>query len=579
MTKRAVLYARVSGDDRKNATSGIDNQVKDCQKYAQDRDYEIVGVFSEEPDKPTSGADWLPEIEKILALAEQGAFDVLVVREIDRLARNRFKQLSIELHLEELGLAIEYVIGQYEDSDEGRLFKGMVSEFAEYERNKIRRRLHGGIYNHVRAGNIKTGGCATPYGYDLSEVGGRRMLVVNEFEAEIVQLMFQLRAVKGYAFPAICKYLDEHEIPKPMKGKAHKANTDKEKNLGWSRGTVAGILANEVYVGRWYYRKTKRVKNPKTKKTKHIPRPKSEWILVNVPSIITDELFQAAQKQGKRNKREKGKQHRHHYTIGGMVKCGRCGKSMSGITTTPNARNKQPTSYYVCNARLHKKNYGYSCDNPYVRAERIEACIWEYVKTILLDPERLKVELENYQAMQSAEVQPFLNLIESSQKKLAELQEEKERLIKAYAAGVLSLDELATQKTDLEKQIKDVTKTIAELQSEVEPNLLSPQDIATIESYEVQIREGANLSDDDPQLQRQIFKHLHMEVVIDEQEGLQQADVRCVLGQFRLLPNNETGSCINRNNVPLAPGVPHVYRVLLPPPLSRTILDRRCGWC
>lgn len=60
---KAVLYARVSGDDSKYATSGIDSQLKDCRKYAQAKGYEIVGEYFETPDKATSGADWLPELE------------------------------------------------------------------------------------------------------------------------------------------------------------------------------------------------------------------------------------------------------------------------------------------------------------------------------------------------------------------------------------------------------------------------------------------------------------------------------------------------------------------------------------
>ena len=37
MMKRAVLYARVSGDDRKYATSGVDGQLDDCRKYANEK--------------------------------------------------------------------------------------------------------------------------------------------------------------------------------------------------------------------------------------------------------------------------------------------------------------------------------------------------------------------------------------------------------------------------------------------------------------------------------------------------------------------------------------------------------------
>ncbi len=82
MTKRAILYARVSGDDTKYATSGIESQLGDCRTYAQKQGYAIVGEHFETPEKATSGADWLPEIEALLKLACTGTFDVLVSSEV-----------------------------------------------------------------------------------------------------------------------------------------------------------------------------------------------------------------------------------------------------------------------------------------------------------------------------------------------------------------------------------------------------------------------------------------------------------------------------------------------------------------
>ncbi len=126
----------MSGDDRRTATSSIDGQLAECRRYCEQRGYHVVGEVFEDPEKATSGANWLPELDRILMLASSRAFDILVVREIVRLGRNRFKQMSVEIELESHGVLVEYVIGQFEHSAEGRLLKGMMSEFAEYEREK-----------------------------------------------------------------------------------------------------------------------------------------------------------------------------------------------------------------------------------------------------------------------------------------------------------------------------------------------------------------------------------------------------------------------------------------------------------
>lgn len=109
MSKRAILYARVSGDDRQNVTSSIDGQLELCRDYASKKGYKIIGEHFEERDKHTSGADWLPELDRILTLSQNGNFDVLIVRGVDRLARNRFKQLSVKTALNRAGVSIEYV--------------------------------------------------------------------------------------------------------------------------------------------------------------------------------------------------------------------------------------------------------------------------------------------------------------------------------------------------------------------------------------------------------------------------------------------------------------------------------------
>ena len=51
-------------------------------------------------------------------------------------------------------------------------------------------------------------------------------------------------------------------------------------------------------------------------------------------------------------------------------------------------------------------------------------------------------------------------MLESNRAKLVKLEVEKGRLIDAYKAEVLSLDELANQKVDLDRQIDELTCAI-----------------------------------------------------------------------------------------------------------------------
>ena len=316
---------------------------------------------------------------------------------------------------------------------------------------------------------------------------------------------------------AIANYLDKHNIQKPISAKK-----------GWSHGTLNNILKNETYVGRWYYRKSMEFKDPKTGKIKRKRRPKKEWLMVAVPPIVSEKIFKAAQEHRQANKR-RGKQRKNIYALGGRLKCGHCLNRMSGITRKDRG-NKQ---YYVCNVRHGKGRYtsAQPCNSPYYIVSEIDNAIWQWLKSILLYPERLQKELEKFQEKQMSEFQPLLNMLKSSQEKLGELQDEKERLIKAYTSGVLGLDEIASQKTDLDKRINDLTQAIQELTVELKPKLLSKEEIQTIEDLAAQVWQGADLTDEDTETQREIFRLLQMEVTLSVEDGEQWADVSCILGQ------------------------------------------------
>mgnify|MGYP001552472036 CR=1 FL=1 len=68
-------------------------------------------------DRGASGASFeRPELNTALDMARAAGFEVLVVREIDRLSRNLAKQLIVEEELKRNGVQIEYVLVEYADT-------------------------------------------------------------------------------------------------------------------------------------------------------------------------------------------------------------------------------------------------------------------------------------------------------------------------------------------------------------------------------------------------------------------------------------------------------------------------------
>ena len=139
-------------------------------------------------------------------------------------------------------------------------------------------------------------------------------------------------------------------------------------------------------------------------------------------------------------------------------------------------------------------------------------------------------------------------MIASNKLLLAELEVNRTRLIQAYTAGVLSLDELAIQKTDIEKQINDLQLAVQDLQAELDPKLLSMEDIASIEEIAAHVREATGLTDDDPKTQHMLFQLLDVNVMLSCKENQRWADLECVFGQQRLSTGYNTTLFIARKS-------------------------------
>src|SRR5829696_1462204 len=192
MNKRAVSYARVSSDDRGKDSRNLSGQLEMCREYAVEKGYILIDEMAED-DRGASGASFeLERLGQVLEMAKNHEFDVLIVREIDRLSRNLAKQLIVEEELLRAGVKIEYVLGDYADTPEGNLMKHVRAVIAEYEREKIKERIQRGKRLKVKAGSVMLALNRPPYGYHIVKDGPMRRLEIYEPEAEVIRMIFHL---------------------------------------------------------------------------------------------------------------------------------------------------------------------------------------------------------------------------------------------------------------------------------------------------------------------------------------------------------------------------------------------------
>jgi DNA invertase Pin-like site-specific DNA recombinase len=121
-----------------------ESQLLDLQQLASQRGFEVVQVYS---DHGVSGARLKrPALDRLMADARRGRFQVLAIWSIDRLARSTRHFLELLDELQQLG--IEFVSLRENLDTAGSLGRAVViiiSAIAELERNLIIERVRAGM--------------------------------------------------------------------------------------------------------------------------------------------------------------------------------------------------------------------------------------------------------------------------------------------------------------------------------------------------------------------------------------------------------------------------------------------------
>ncbi len=524
MTKRAVLYARVSGDDRGKEGRNLAGQLEMCREYALDHGWQIVEELAED-DRGASGADLqLPQLGKVREMARTGAFDVLVVREIDRLSRSLAKQLVVENELERSGVEIVYVLGKYPDTPEGNLHKHVRAAVAEYERLVIRERVARARQLKIAAGHVVTRGNG-PYGYRVAERDGQYELVIHEPEAEIVRQIFHWYTVGDedgtpLTTYAIQKQLNAMQVP--TYADARPGLYPKKRGYGeWARSAIQAILGNETYAGTWRYRGAAEMGD-------------GDWREVAVPAIISRVTWEHARARQARRSHLGRRIVVYDCLLRNRVRCDSCGASAQ---VQPKAdRGGRRRRYYRCAAACGHlySNYARPCNAPLFRVDAVDRAVWEWVRSLLTSPAVLEQGHRALYAEEDRDVALRRARLASIDKLLAENGSELRRLLDAYLAGDLTMEMLATRRDELEAAAADLARERGDLQRRLEPPTLPPEQLADLRQFAARVADGLARSDADFAFRREVIEGLDVSIRLAVEDGAKVVIARGLLGGQKL---------------------------------------------
>ena len=524
MTKRAVLYARVSGDDRGKDGRNLASQLDMCREYAQQNDWHIVAEMAED-DRGASGASFeLPQLDRIREMASNGEVDILVVREIDRLSRNLAKQLIVEEELKRAGVQIEYALAEYPDTPEGRLNKHIRATIAEYEREKISERMTRGRRLKVQAGNVITHG-QTSYGYTLGEVDGKTMLIIHEPEAKIVRSIFTWfvhgdESGKPLSIRSITRKLEGIPTREDISGRRGK----KRRYGEWSKSTIYGMLTNETYAGVWRYSKNR---------GKRTTPPIESQATVQVPAIVSRKVWDAAQERCLENRRTCRRNRKYRYLLSGRLTCGECGARVIGHTMI-DRRYDRKYVYYHCPALNYPEHYpGHTCTGMRFRVDQVDEVIWDWIKSLLTEPQKLMEGLAARREKQDEENAPIRERLRVVDDLLAENRRQQERLLDLYLNSDFPKEVLMDRKGRLETTIEALEKERTNLRVHLEARTLTAEQIQTIQDFAVKMAKGLTEADADGSFEsrQQILEQLHVQAILAMEDGEKVVHACCILGE------------------------------------------------
>lgn len=426
--RQAALYARVSTrNQEKEAT--IESQLSLVETYAKENGFEIAKKHRF-IDEAVSGSRLSRRgLDRLRDCAKARAFEVVLCLEPERLARSLGIQQVVLEEMNRYGVDFIFLDQPELAKDaHGQFWLQMRGAVAEYERTLISDRMRRGRLHRLR--QRQTVPTQAPYGYHYQPATHERQSYWNvvEKEAQIVCQLYSWYAEGKVTIGDLVCSLNEQAIPSPRKSL-------------WSNATVGRLLRHPAYKGTAYYNRHQSdlsaIGLPRRSGRGHLShpryneRPADEWILCPVPAIVDESLWAKVQQQLKMNSQFAKRNAHRSYLLRGLLVCHVCGHTLQGRSQ----KNGHPR--YVCpyGRKLCPPNIPKHTTS--IRADLVEPITWESLQQLLDNPQRIE---DAWAALHQQKPEPSnLLFLERRRKTLIK---ERNRLIDAYQADVLTLEEL-----------------------------------------------------------------------------------------------------------------------------------------
>lgn len=395
-----VAYCRVS-TDQEDQLNSLETQKQFFEEYAYKNGHTLVNIYADEGISGTKIKN-RTQFQKMISEASLGNFEMVVVKDISRFARNTVDLLNSTRQLKEYGIETTFLTANMTVLGQSEFVLTIFGALAQEESANTSKRVKFGKKMNAEKGRVPN----FVYGYDKIK-GDYFNLNINEYEATIVKRIFNLYTNDGHGASKIAQLLNQEGI-----------KTKREYN--WSQNAISRILTNEIYIGKIVNGKEEITDFLTSKREK---TDESEWFVISKPElrIIDDETFNKAAEILKRRNASFNISHQRQsnkHIFSTLIKCDCCGYSFRRTQRS----YKNTYVKWVCSGR---------------NANGIESC----PNVTKIDEAELREALRNY----------FLEILNNKESVLQKVADEFYKIYRTKEENTLYQQELYDRLSDATK--------------------------------------------------------------------------------------------------------------------------------
>lgn len=435
---KIAAYCRVSTDKDEQLDS-LEHQKEFFTEYAVKNGHKLVRLYADEGISGTS-LKKRTEFQRLLQDAKLGIFQMVVVKDISRFARNTVDFLQSIRTLKSLGINTLFLTANMESLGESEFILTVFSALAQEESVNLSKRVKFGKKINAQKGRVPR----VIFGYNRID---NFTLEINPKEAETVCEIYRLYLENGYG----CR-----KISLELNRLGHKTKYDCE----WNPRGVRRILTDSIYCGEYVNNKYeikdclegKQVRIPVEQ---HFHHERPEWAIISKETFERAQILLNERREHYQNDYPfKEGRHSNRHLFSTLIKCEHCGRSFCQKHYT----HKNTRVYWKCTT--NDQFTAERCDNRITLNENeLIDEIREYLSSIVRDKEAfiqsVLSELEKKQSI------PKRNISEAELKKrIKQLQAKKEKYQEMYAADVMSMSELKEKIVHINKEIDIINEQL-----------------------------------------------------------------------------------------------------------------------